>query len=41
MPRMDFLDLTGAAALTPATDRARRLAEAGARRFLGLSLIHI
>ncbi|MER7746149.1 nucleoside/nucleotide kinase family protein [Streptomyces bacillaris] len=37
MPRMDFLDLTGAAALTPATDRARRLAEAGARRVLGIA----
>ncbi|PWS46427.1 nucleoside/nucleotide kinase family protein, partial [Streptomyces sp. ZEA17I] len=33
---MDFLDLTGAAALTPATDRARRLAGTGARRVLGI-----
>lgn len=37
MPRMDFLDITTPGGLADATDRARRLAEAGQRRVLGIA----
>lgn len=37
MPRMDFLDLTTPGGLADATDRARRLAETGERRVLGIA----
>lgn len=37
MPRMDFLDTTTPGGLADATDRARRLAETGQRRVLGIA----
>lgn len=37
MPRMDFLDITTPGGLADATDRARRLAETGQRRVLGIA----
>lgn len=37
MPRMDFLDTTTPGGLADATERARRLAETGQRRVLGIA----
>lgn len=37
MPRMDFLDITTPGGLADATERARRLAETGQRRVLGIA----
>ncbi len=37
MPRMDFLDITAPGGLADATERARRLAETGQRRVLGIA----